>query len=464
MATSVARSQGTSWRGLFGWVMFDWATQPFYTLVLTFLFAPYFAATFIGDPVRGQEIWGYTTAFAGLIVAFISPILGSIADAAGRRKPWIAVSSVALILGLCGLWFAAPGGEPLYLVLLSVVIATVAVEFTTVFTNAMMPSLVPPGQLGRLSGIGWATGYVGGLISLVFTTGFIVADGETGKTMLGFHPIIPLDTLSHEGERLIGPFSAVWYLLFSLPLFLFTPDRKSTRHGKSKSEVVREGLHELKDTIAHVRHYENIVRFLIARMLYADGLGAIFAFGGIYAAGQFGWTATELGLFGIILTVTAGIGAAIGGSLDDRFGARTVIIVGLIVLLIGCAGVLSVDRTHVLYWIEVEPPKPGGGIFAGPGELVYILFGCVIGLMAGPIQASSRALLARISPPEMATKFFGLFAFSGKITSFAAPLMVGVVTGLAGSQRIGIAAVTIPLMLGLFLVMTVREERVKAPA
>ena len=462
MATSTARSQGTTWRGLFGWVMFDWATQPFYTLVLTFLFAPYFAATFIGDATRGQEIWGYTTAFAGVIVAIISPILGSIADAAGRRKPWIVISSIAFVFGLCGLWFAAPGGEPLYLVLLSVVFATVAVEFMTVFTNAMMPSLVPSGQLGRLSGIGWATGYVGGLIALVFTTGFIVADGETGKTMLGFHPIIPLDTLSHEGERLIGPFSAAWYLLFSLPLLLFTPDRKSMRHGKRKSEVVREGLHELKETIANVRHYSNIVRFLVARMLYADGLGAIFAFGGIYAAGQFGWTATELGLFGIILTVTAGIGAAIGGSLDDRFGARTVIIVGLIVLLIGCAGVLSVDRTHVLYWIEVEPPTPGGGIFAGTGELVYILFGCVIGLMAGPIQASSRALLARISPPEMATKFFGLFAFSGKITSFAAPLMVGIVTGLAGSQRIGIAAVTIPLLLGLFILMTVREERAKA--
>ena len=157
--------------------------------------------------------------------------------------------------------------------------------------------------------------------------------------------------------------------------------------------------------------------------------------------------------------VAAGIGAVIGGSLDDRLGARTVIIWGLIFLLVGCAGVLSVDRTHVLYFIEVAPPKPGGGIFSGPGEIVYILFGCVIGLMAGPVQASSRALLARISPPEMSTKFFGLFAFSGKITSFAAPLTVGIVTGLADSQRIGIAAITIFLLIGLLLVMTVREER-----
>ena len=462
MVAATARPQSTTWRGLIGWVTFDWATQPFYTLVLTFLFAPYFAATFIGDATRGQEIWGYTTAAAGLIVAFLSPVLGAIADASGRRKPWIAVTSIPLIAGLCGLWLAAPGAENLAVVLFAVIVATVAVEFATVFTNAMMPSLVPPGQLGRLSGFGWATGYVGGLVSLVIATGLIVADGTTGKTMLGLDPIIPLDTHTYEGDRLIGPFSAVWYAVFVLPLFLFTPDRERRRDRKSTSAVVREGLSELKDTVANVRQYANIVRFLVARMFYADGLGAIFAFGGVYAAGQFGWNATELGLFGIVLTVTAGIGAAIGGALDDKRGARTVIIGGLIVLLFGCAGVLSVDRTHILYWVEVPPPAPDGGIFSGVGEQVYILFAAVIGIVAGPIQASSRSLLARISPPEMATKFFGLFAFSGKVTSFASPLAVGVVTGLSGSQRVGIAAVSIFLVMGLLLLLTVREERQNA--
>jgi len=439
--------------------MFDWATQPFYTLVLTFLFAPYFAATFIGDVTRGQEIWGYTTAAAGLIVAFISPVLGAIADASGRRKPWIAVSSLAFIAGLCGLWFAVPGGGNLVPVLCAVIIATVAVEFTTVFTNSMMPSLVPPNQLGRLSGIGWATGYVGGILSLMIATGLIVTDGETGKTMLGLRPIVPLDSLTHEGERLIGPFSALWYVVFALPLFLFTPDR--ARHGgkKSKSALVREGLAELKDTLANVRHYENIVRFLASRMLFADGLGAIFAFGGVYAAGQFGWTATELGLFGIILSVSAGIGAALGGNLDDKFGARPVIIGGLIILLMGCAGVLSVDKTHIFYWVEVPPAAPGGGLLTGLGERIYVLFAAVIGLVAGPVQASSRSLLARISPPEMATKFFGLFAFSGKVTSFAAPLTVGLVTGITGSTRLGIASISLFLLLGLALLLTVRETR-----
>ena len=459
MVATAARPQSTTWRGLIGWVVFDWATQPFYTLVLTFLFAPYFAATYIGDATRGQEIWGYATGAAGLIVAFLSPVLGSIADASGRRKPWIAVFSVPLVLGLCALWLAAPGAGNLVTVLSAVIVAMVAVEFTTVFTNAMMPSLVPPGQLGRLSGIGWATGYVGGLISLVIALGLIVADGATGKTMLGLDPIVPLETHAHEGDRLIGPFSAIWYVIFVLPLFLFTPDRAYRNDTKRTRAVVREGLLELKRTIANVRGYANIVRFLVARMFYADGLGAIFAFGGVYAAGQFGWAATELGLFGIILTVTAGIGAAIGGFLDDKIGARTVIVIGLVVLLIGCSGVLSVDRTHILYWIEVPPPAPDGGIFSGLGERVYILFAAVIGIVAGPIQASSRSLLGRISPPEMATKFFGLFAFSGKVTSFVSPLAVGIVTGLSGSQRIGIAAISIFLVMGLLLLLTVREER-----
>lgn len=459
MVAAAARPQSTTWRGLFGWVVFDWATQPFYTLVLTFLFAPYFAATYIGDATRGQEIWGYATGAAGLIVAFLSPVLGSIADASGRRKPWIAVTSIPLVAGLCGLWLAAPGAGNLATILFAVIVAMVAVEFATVFTNAMMPSLVPPWQLGRLSGIGWATGYVGGLISLVIATGLIIVDAATGKTMLGLDPIIPLDTRSYEGDRLIGPFSALWYAVFVLPLFLFTPDRGHVRGEKGSGAVVREGLLELKRTIANVRGYANIVRFLVARMFYADGLGAIFAFGGVYAAGQFGWAATELGLFGIVLTVTAGIGAAVGGVLDDKFGARTIIVCGLIILLIGCAGVLSVDRTHIFYWIEVPPVAPGGGIFAGVGERIYILFAAVIGIVAGPVQASSRSLLARISPPETATKFFGLFAFSGKVTSFVSPLAVGIVTGFSGSQRIGIAAITIFLVIGLVLLLSVREER-----
>jgi len=434
--------QITPRRGLVGWVMFDWAAQPFYTLVLTFLFAPYFASTFIGDAAWGQELWGYTT------------------DASGKRKPWIAASSILLIAGLCTLWLAAPGQNSMLVpVIAGVIVASVAAEIATVFTNAMMPGLVPAHRLGRLSGTGWAVGYAGGLVSLVLAAGLLVADGETGKTMIGLPPVLPLNSLAHEGERLIGPFSALWYAIFVLPLFMFTPDSGTGKSVNGPGSAVSRGLGQLRETLVHVRRYGNIVRFLAARMLYADGLGAIFVFGGLYAASLFSWSALELGLFGIVITVTAAIGAFIGGPLDDRFGARTVIIWGLLGLMVACAGVLSVDGTRIFYVVNTAPANAADGVFSSVGERVYLAFAAGIGLVSGPIQASSRSLLARLTPPDMATEFFGLFAFSGKVTAFAAPLTVSVVTALTGDQRLGIASIAIYLVLGLGLLLSVKEER-----
>ncbi len=276
--------------------------------------------------------------------------------------------------------------------------------------------------------------------------------------MLGLRPILPLDTLAHEGDRLVGPFCALWYALFVLPLFFFTPDHVPGPRAKGLSAAARQGLIQLRDSLLHLRQYANIVRFLLARMLYVDGLGAIFAFGGLYASGLFGWGAIQLGMFGVILTVAASIGAVLGGPLDDRIGARPVIMFGLIGLIVACAGVLSVDKAHILYVIEVAPASAARGLFASTGEQVYLLFSIGIGLVAGPVQAASRSLLARLAPPEMMTEFFGLFAFSGKVTAFAAPLAVGLVTGLTGDQRLGIASIIIFIVGGFVLMLAVKED------
>src|SRR4029077_20546225 len=211
---------------LVGWMLCDWATQPFYTLVVTFLFAPYFVNGFMEDPARGSSLWAYATGIGELIAAALPRVRGAIADAGTPRKPWIAAFSVLLFVGLCGLWFAIPGEIGLApLVLISFGLATIGAELATVFTNAMMPSLVGNRRLGTLSGIGWATGYVGGLVSLALIAGLIVGHQNTAKTLLGVPPIVPLDPATREGDRLVGPFSAVWFLVFILPLFLFTPDR-----------------------------------------------------------------------------------------------------------------------------------------------------------------------------------------------------------------------------------------------
>ena len=337
-------------------MLFDWAAQPFFTLVTTFVFAPYFAARVAATPVEGQALWGYATAAAGLVIALLSPVLGAIADAGGRRKPWIAAFSVLLILGSAALWFSVPGaGAAIAIALVAFAIGTIGAEFATVFTNAMMPDMVDESRLGRLSGIGWATGYVGGLVSLVITLGLLAGDPASGKTLFGLTPLFGLDPATFEGDRASGPYSAIWYLIFVIPLFLFTPDIPRRLGPKA---ALRVGLADLRQTFLSLRSHANAFRYLVANMIYTDGLVALTAFGGIYAAGTFGWSAIELGLFGILLTITGTIGALVGGRLDDRLGPKWVVQAALIIFIVASIGILSIDETHVGYFFAVPPPSP----------------------------------------------------------------------------------------------------------
>jgi UMF1 family MFS transporter len=295
---------------------------------------------------------------------------------------------------------------------------------------------------------------VGGLVSLFLVLGLLIPDASSGKTLLGLSPVIPLDA-AKEGDRLIGPFSGLWYLVFVLPLFLFTPDRPP----KVREAVrVEAGIGQLARGVQDlVRHHRQVALFLLARMLYADGLGAIFAFGGIYAATVFGWGATELGLFGIILTIAGTVGAALGGVLDDRLGSKRMIVWTLCVFIVSAIGVLSVDKTRILFLLPVAPRIADSAPFASIGEQVYLAFAILIGLASGPIQSSSRTLLARLCPAHKTTEFFGYFSFSGKITAFAAPLAIGVVTAATGSQRLGIATSLVFLLGGLALLHRVKQ-------
>ncbi|MFM9942513.1 MAG: MFS transporter [Hyphomicrobiaceae bacterium] len=445
-------------RALVGWVLFDFAAQPFYTLILTFLFAPYFATVVVGDAMRGQAIWGYAAAVSGVLVGIGSPFLGAVADGGGRRKPWIALFAVILIAAMSGLWLAKPGttGAMLWLVVLCFVIATIAAEFASVFINAIMPTLVPPSSIGRLSGIGWGVGYAGGLLALLLMAGFITADPGSGKTLLGLDPVLKLDTASREGDRLIGPFSAAWFALFVLPFFLFVPDSRPVQAADAaKVSPGAALLATLKDLPSH----PDMLKFLVARAIYVDGLTAIFTFGGVYGAKVFGWQAFELGLFGIILTLTGAIGAIIGGFLDDRLGSRNLILAALVLLLIGALGILSVTGTHVFYGMEVAPKAAGSKIFASVGEQVFLAFAMLVGVVAAPVQAASRSLLAHLAPPDKMTQFFGLFAFSGKVTAFMAPLLIALVTDIFQSQRAGMSVIAGFLIVGFLIMLGVRQRR-----
>src|SRR6476646_2881657 len=436
------------------WIFFDWAAQPYFTLITTFVFASYFATHVESDTASGQALWGFATAAAGLMLELLSPVMGEIADANGRRKPWIAAFGALLVIGSGLMWFGKPGDvsviPPL---LLAYGVATIGVEFATVFNNAMMPTLVPANRIGRLSGTGWATGYVGGILSLILVLGFLAASPETGRTLFGFMPLFGLDPLTHQGDRITGPLTGIWFIVFVLPMFLLTPDYPAKR---GVSEALREGLADLRQTLSELPKRKSLAAFLLANMIYTDGLVSLFAFGGIYAAGTFGWNTIQIGSFGIILAVAGTLGAWLGGKLDDRLGPKRVITGSMLMLLGAIIAILLVDKDHVLF-VKVMPPVPGGALFASAAERAYLVLGCLIGAVGAPLQAASRSLLIRIAPKDRIAQYFGLFALTGKVTSFVGPLLIGVITAETGSQKAGMAGLVVFFLVGLLLLARVRE-------
>lgn len=437
------------------WILFDWAAQPYFTLITTFVFAPYFATHVASDPANGQAMWGFATAAAGLVIAILSPVLGAIADASGRRKPWIAAFGVLLVIGSSLMWFGKPG-DPSVIpgLLLAYAIASIGVEFAMVFNNAMMPSLVPPHKIGRLSGTGWATGYVGGILSLILVLGFLAANPVTGRTLFGFTPLFGLDPVAHEGDRITGPLTAVWFVIFVTPLFLFTPDYPAKLRMR---DALRTGLADLKVTLVELPKRRSMAAFLLANMIYTDGLVSLFAFGGIYAAGTFGWHTLQIGTFGILLAIAGTFGAWLGGKLDDTLGPKRVIAGSTLVLLFSIIAILMVDKDSI-FFIKVAPPVPGGALFAGAAERAYLVLGCLIGMAGGPLQAASRSLLVRMAPKDRIAQHFGLLALTGKVTSFIGPLLVGVVTAVTASQKAGMAVLVLFFVAGLALLSRVEED------
>src|ERR1700730_12399728 len=436
------------------WIFFDWAAQPYFTLITTFVFAPYFAAHVAKDPASGQALWGFATAAAGLMIAPMSPVLGAIADASGRRKPWIAAFGALLVIGSCAMWFGKPG-DPTVIppLLFAYAIATIGVGFATVFNNAMMPSLVPPNKIGRLSGTGWATGYVGGILSLILVLGFLAANPETGRTLFGFMPLFGLDPGTHQGDRISGPLTGIWFIIFVLPMFLLTPDYPAKR---PVSAALRLGLIELRQTLGELPRRKSMAAFLLANMIYTDGLVSLFAFGGIYAAGTFGWNTIQIGTFGILLAIAGTFGAWLGGKLDDSLGPKRVIAGSLVILLFAIVAILLVDKGSI-FFVKVAPPTPGGALFSGAAERAYLMLGCLIGMAGGPLQAASRTLLVRMAPKDRIAQYFGLFALTGKVTSFVGPLLIGMITAITASQKAGMAMLVVFFVTGLALLARVRD-------
>jgi UMF1 family MFS transporter len=436
-------------RGIVSWMFYDWAAQPFFTVVLTFIFGPYFVSRLVDDPVMGQAAWGYTVTISGFVIALLSPLLGSIADASGSRKKWIGFFAVIQISALSLLWFAAPGSA-LWLPMLCVILASIAAEFSVVFNDSMMPRLVSKADVGRISNTAWGLGYAGGLVALFIVLLLLAGSPTTGKTLIGLTPLFGLDPALGEDARITGPLAAVWYLIFIIPMFLFTPDTKS---GLSLTSAVKTGLSELAGTLKELKQRSAILKFLVARMLYQDGVNGLLALGGVFAAGMFGWKTVEMGIYGILLLIVAIFGCYFAGKIDTRIGSKKVVSISLVCLIIATLGIVSTGPGYTLFGLLQLSTLDSGGLFGTAAEKAYIVFGLLIGLVFGPAQASSRSYLARSVSVEEAGRFFGLYALSGSATSFLAPMAVASLTLVTDSARIGMCALIVFLVVGFLILL-----------
>jgi len=411
-------------RSILAWCLYDWANSAYPTVIVTFVFAAYFTTALNETPEEGTRRWGEAMAISGLAVAFLAPILGALADQGGARKPWIGVFTALAVLSALGLWFVLPDPSFAVLALVLVALGNAAFELGQVFYNAMLPGIAPRNRLGRVSGWAWGLGYAGGLVCLVLVLVLFVR---------GEGAFIRLDTATAQHIRIVGPFVALWFALFALPLFAFTPERaRAPRHGAMAT--VRAGMGSLWAILRALPRHGQVGRFLLARMLYTDGLNTLFAFGGIYAAGTFAMTFQDILVFGILLNIAAGLGAAAFAWIDDAIGARRTILIALAGLIVAGSEILLVES-----------------------KIWFTAIACVIGVFIGPAQAASRSLMARLAPAGARAELFGLYAVSGKATAFMGPALVGWVTAWADSQRVGMATIIVFFAAGLILFWPLRD-------
>lgn len=416
--------RGAGWKAVLGWCFYDWAISAYNTVIGTFVFSVYFTKAVAASEVEGTAGWGRALAVAGLLVAVLSPVLGAVADRGGRRKPWLALFTVLTVAASAALWFVKPDPGFVPLALAAVVVGTLFFELATVFYNAMLTDLAPEDRIGRVSGWGWGLGYIGGLSALVVCLFALV---QTETPLFGL-----LGTAEQENVRATSVVVALWLAVFSLPLFLLTPDRAGG--GVPLGRAVREGVAMLAGTIRSLPGHANLLRYLLASAIYRDGLNTLFAFGGIYAAGSFGMSFEEIVVFAIALNVTAGLGAIGFAWIDDRIGARRTILLSL-AGLIGFGAPLLLVQSKAAFWVLAL----GLGVFVGPA------------------QAAGRSLMARLSPPRMATEMFGLYALSGRAVAFLGPLLLAWATEAFDSQRAGMATILLTFAAGFALMLGVRE-------
>ena len=405
---------------IFNFALYDFANSAFTTIIITFIFATYFAKQIAPNPILGQSYWGWTIGITGFLVALIGPIIGSFADKKKKIIFFIRCFSLLCILFTSLLWFSKPQQSYLLYTLIIVGIANLFYELSLIFYNSLLKDITTDKNLGRSSGFGFALGYVGGIVILIISIKLFI---DTNNLPFG------LTKEDSQNIRAIALLVSTWFLFFSIPfLFFIIKDNK-----KKNKSVVSSNLKDLKNLIWKGK-LSILGKFLIARMLYADGLNAIIVMGGIFAVGVFSLEIKDLLKLSVLMNITAFIGAFLGGIANDKYGSKIVIIFSLIGLIISSSAILFTFSVSKFFFLAA-----------------------INGFFIGPIQSASRVVITSMLGKNNQGKGFGLFATSGKLTSFLGPLLVSTVTFLTASQRLGFSAAILLLLAGLIILMNIKK-------
>lgn len=444
MSTEPSRPTGRLLsRPVLAWASWDWGSAAFNAVMTTFVFTVYLTSDAFGGEAYASGVLGAGLAVAGLFIALLAPVTGQRSDVGGRRKLWLGVNSlaVAVLTALC--FFVFPQPELLLLGVALIAAANIFFEFAGVNYNAMLAQISTPSSIGRVSGFGWAMGYVGGIAALVIV---LVAFVQPVFDWFGS------STEDALNIRLVAVFSALWFLAFALPVMFAVPEVPRQRNADRLGFLASYGL-LFRRIKAIYRTSPHTIFFLLASAIFRDGLAAVFTFGGVIAAGAFGFALSEVILFAIVGNVIAAIGAVIGGFFDDRVGPKLVIIVALIGLLVSGTAVLVLGAADYEFF----------GM-QWSGDTTFWVFGLLLTLFVGPAQASSRAYLARLSPVGEEGEMFGLYATTGRAVSFLAPALFTLFIGIFGEQRFGIIGILVVLLAGLLVLLPVKPPAKVTPA
>ena len=407
------------------WSLYDFANQPFTTLIVTFIFSAFFTESLAVNNQVGTSLWSLGVSITAIFVALLSPFLGALADSGGYRKVFLMISTYLCIVSTACLYFFEPNQtynligfefDVAIIALIVFIIANIGFEFGTVFCNSYLSDLATNKNMGKISGYAWGLGFVGGLISLAISFVF-------------------LDLGEISNIRLINLLVAAWLFIFSIPTFIFLKD---TRPNKALYKYFKQSFESIISSFRNVREHKQIVRFLIARLFYNDALITIFAFGGIYAAGTLQFSFNEILILGVVLNISACIGSFLFGHLEDKIGVKNMLMITLWALLLST--LLAFFAPFLTNFNHLITPKT-----------LFWIAGIFIGLMQGPNQAGSRSLMARLTPESKKNEFFGFYAFSGKATAFLGPLFFGLLTSAFGTQQAGLVIVVIFFLVGILI-------------